>query len=205
MTFVYTWCGVHLKHALSLRRHRRHSVRGLLLRCKISGTSTRKRPTGRFLDPINDHYETPLWAWTELFHAVPSLRRRILWDPFFCKGTTSAHWESLRVPRFVHSKGDFFHQIKTTNYDVVVTNPPFSTKQLVLDVLMSCGKPFVVLMRTNVLFTKWFRMLVPVFKLVLPSRQVDFKGLGDQKLSFDCVFVCVRCGPKDGLYNCKRT
>ena len=90
-------------------------------------------------------------------------------------------------------------------YDVIVTNPPFSTKQLVLDVLVSCGKPFVVLLRTSVLFTKWFRTLVPVFKLVLPSKQVDFTGVRGQKLSFDCVFVCVLCGPNEGLYSCKRT
>lgn len=200
-----TWCGKHLKNSASLKRHRRLSMKGGLLRCKITGMGTRKRPTGRFLDPEKDHYETPRWAWEELLHAVRFLRRRRLWDPFFCSGATKIHWTHLRVPRFVCSKGDFFHQINRMEYDVVVTNPPFSTKQLVLDVLVSSGKPFVVLMRTCVLFTKWFRLLVPVFKLVLPSRQVDFTGVHGQKLTFDCVFVCVRCGPKDGLYSCMRT
>ena len=204
MTCVCTWCGVHLKDAISLKRHRRLSMQGRLLRCKINASSTRKRPTGRFLNPAKDHYETPLWAWTELLHAVPTLRRKKLWDPFYCKGSTGLHWSSLQVPRFVHSKGDFFRQIKKLSYDVVVTNPPFSTKQLVLDVLMASGKPFVVLLRTSVLFTQWFRTLVPMFKIVLPSKQVDFTGLDGQKLSFDCVFVCVRCGPKDGLHIAQR-
>ena len=202
---VCSWCGARLKNIRSLQRHRALSTRGHLLRCKISGTSGRKRPTGRFLDPHKDHYETPLWAWEELLSAIPSLRRQRLWDPFFCKGATAGHWKALRVPRFVHSKGDFFRQVRTTTHDVVVTNPPFSTKQLVLDVLVAGGKPFVVLVRTSVLFTKWFRMLVPKFGLILPSRQVDFLGVRGQKLSFDSVFVCVRCGPTGGLHACKRT
>ena len=74
---------------------------------------------------------------------------------------------------------------------MVVTNPPFSLKQLVVDALVASGNPFVVLLRAGVLFTKWFRQLVPVFKLVLPSRRIDFTGVRNQKLSFDCVFVCV--------------
>ena len=166
--------------------------------------SKRKRPTGRFLDPTKDHYETPLWAWAELFDALPLLRRKLQWDPFYCKGSTQLHWKLLGVPRFVHSKGDFFRQVTKTTYDLVVTNPTFSTKQLVLDVLVGSGKPFVVLLRTSVLFTKWFRQLVPVFTLVLPSKQVDFTGNNLQRLSFDCVFVCVGCTPKSMVYACPR-
>jgi len=201
---VCTWCGVHLKNIASLRRHRRLSMQGALARCKITGSGSRRRPTGRFLDPLHDHYETPMGAWKELLEAIPSLRRRKLWDPFYCKGATGAHWTSLRVPHFVCSKGDFFRQIRKQDFDIVVTNPPFTTKQVVLDVLVSCGKPFIVLLRTSVLFSKWFRLLVPVFKLVVPSRQVDFVGARGQKLSFGCVFVCVRCGPRGGLHACKR-
>jgi len=175
-----------------------------LARCKITGSGTRRRPTGRFLDPLHDHYETPMGAWKELLKAIPSLRRRKLWDPFYCKGATGAHWTSLRVPHFVCLKGDFFGQIREHDFDIVVTNPPFTTKQVVLDVLVSCGKPFIVLLRTSVLFSKWFRLLVPVFELVVSSRQVDFVGARGQKLSFGCVFVCVRCGPRGGLHACKR-
>jgi hypothetical protein len=200
-----TWCGVHLKNKVSLARHHRKSIQGLLLRCKMIPGSTRKRPTGRFLDPRNDHFETPLWAWKELFVALPLLKRKCLWDPFFCKGATSAYWKELGVPDYVHSKGDFFTQLAKTSFDVVVTNPPFSTKQLILDVLVGCGKPFVVLLRTSVLFTKWFRTLVPVFSLVLPSKQVDFTGRRGQRLSFDCVFVCVGFKVKSALFACPRT
>jgi hypothetical protein len=132
-----------------------------------------------------------MWAWGELFSSLPELRRKVVWDPFYFNGATSSHWKSLGVTKFVHSKGDFFRQIKKKAFDVVVTNPPFSIKQLILGVLVATGKPFVVLLRTSVLFTLWFRTLIPFFKIVLPSKQVDFRGKENQKLSFDCVFVCV--------------
>jgi len=70
----------------------------------------------RVLDPLHDFYETPMWAWMELQDAVPSLRRRKLWDPFYCKGATGAHWTSVRVPHFVCSRGDFFRQIKNQDF-----------------------------------------------------------------------------------------
>ena len=202
--FVCSWCGARIKNLASLKRHQRLSKQGSLLRCKMFPGVHRKRPTGRFLDPAKDHYETPLWAWAELFTAMPQLRSKRLWDPFFCKGSTAAHWKHLRVPHFVHSKGDFFRQLNKTAYDMVVTNPPFFAKQLVLDVLVASGKPFVVLLRTSVLFSKWFRTLIPLFGLVLPSRQVDFTGNKLQRLSFDCVFVCVGCTPKTFVRACPR-
>jgi hypothetical protein len=164
---------------------------GVLLRCKIREGTARKRPTGRHLKAVNDNYETPAWAWQELFVAMPTLRKKFVWDPFYCNGATKTHWKNIGVTRFVHSRGDFFRQVKKLAFDVVVTNPPFSIKQLILDVLVSSGRPFVVLLRTSVLFTLWFRRLIPVFKLVLPSKQVDFCGMQKQKLTFDCVFVCV--------------
>ena len=97
---------------------------------------------------------------------------------------------------------DFFKSVRKVRYDVIVTNPPYSTKQLIVATLVSVGKPFVLLMRTSVLFSLWFRRMVPNFKLVLPSRQVDFTGLNGQKLSFDAVFICVGCTAGRSLMVC---
>jgi tRNA1(Val) A37 N6-methylase TrmN6 len=136
---------------------------------------------------------------------MPVLRKKRLWDPFYCKGATSANWRSLKVRNYTHQTGDFFKEIRNnTKYDIIVTNPPFSKKQVILDSLVNSKKPFIVLLRTSVLFTKWFRQLVPIFSLVLPSRQVDFIGPRNKILSFDCAFVCVGCGPKKSLHVCPR-
>ena len=136
---------------------------------------------------------------------MPALLNKRLWDPFYCKGATSAHWAGLNVRRYTHKTGDFFKEIQgKTTYDIIVTNPPFSKKQVIMDSLVNSNKPFIVLLRTSVLFTKWFRQLVPTFALVLPSRQVDFTGARKQILSFDCAFVCVGCGPAKSLHACPR-
>ena len=87
--------------------------------------------------------------------------------------------------------------------DVVVSNPPFSKKRLVVLTLLRRKKPFVLLLRVSVLFTQWFRRLLPKVKLVFPSRRVDFDGGADgKKLAFDCVFVCHDCGPRSSLFMC---
>jgi hypothetical protein len=162
-----------MKHQTSLRRHQRLSTQGKLARCKPPGTAVTRVPKSRFYDPANDNYETPLWAWREFFVAVPSLRKNLLWDPFYCSGATTHNWKTIGVARFIHKPVDFFTTLPKIKYDVVVTNPPYSTKQLVVAALVGTGKPFVVLLRMNVLFARWFRQLVPVFKLVLPSKAVN--------------------------------
>jgi hypothetical protein len=194
------WCGVSFKSEMGAIMHRNKSAAGKLVRCHRQDRDSSS--LSYHVRTSSDNYETPLWAWEELFAAMPALRRKLLWDPFYCKGGTSGHWDRLRISRFVHGRGDFFRQVKRVRYDVVVTNPPFSSKKIILATLVDTGKPFVVLLRTSVLFTKWFRKLVPTFKLVLPSAQVDFKGTRGQALSFGCVFVCVGCGPRTSLYAC---
>lgn len=135
---------------------------------------------------------------------MPALLEMRLWDPFYFKGGTTKVWRRLGVKNFAHSRKDFFAALHLKKFDAVVSNPPFSKKQLIVSALVGTGKPFVLLLRTSVLFSLWFRRMVPIFKLVLPSRQVDFIGGSGKKLSFGCVFVCVGCGPRRGLHACRR-
>ena len=158
---------------------------GELSKCNLLVVS--KKPTGRHADANNDNYSTPEWAWRELFQAVPLLKKRRLWDPFYNDGLTAKCWKQLGIRDFVHSRGDFFKRATIPRHDVVVTNPPFSKKQLVVLSLLRRGKPFILLLRTSVLFTKWFRRLLPTVKLVFPSRQVNFDAANGKKLTFDCA------------------
>jgi hypothetical protein len=188
-----------------MEQHVDRASSGKLTKCNGVVEINFKPPTGRFADENKDHYTTPAWAWGELFTAMPILLKRQLWDPFYCAGGTADAWTNLGVKEFKHGKGDFFKQIRRVKYDVIVTNPPFIKKQLVVATLVNTGKPFILLVRTNVLFTLWFRRMVPIFKLVLPSRQVNYTGMDGQLITFDSVFVCVRCGPKRSLHLCPRS
>jgi hypothetical protein len=204
---VCTACGTTFVSNRYRDHHLAKAKVGGLSRCTgVAPTSWNVRPpTGRFADAAADDYITPLWVWAELFAAIPGLRAKKLWDPFYCSGETITAWKSLGVRSFYHGKVDFFKCVRKVTYDVIVTNPPFSKKQLVLATLLSVGKPFILLLRTNVLFTLWFRRMLPSFNLVLPSRQVDFTGMAGQKLSFDAVFICVGCTGKRSLQICPRT
>ena len=193
-------CGVSFKSQRNLRVHKQRASMGELSKCNMLVAS--KMPVGRHADASNDNYSTPKWAWRELFQAVPLLKKRRLWDPFYNDGLTATCWKQLGVREFVHGRGDFFKRATTPQHDVVVTNPPFSKKQLVVLSLLRRGKPFILLLRTSVLFTQWFRRLLPTVKLVFPSRQVDFDAVNGKKLTFDCVFVCHGCGPRSSLFMC---
>lgn len=200
-------CGTEFKSTRNLRQHLQKAKAGGIRKCSgVAPTSwVVKAPTGRFAVESSDNYVTPLWAWAELFSAIPGLRSKKLWDPFYCCGETTTSWSTLGITKFYHGKVDFFKNVRKVTYDVIVTNPPFSKKQLVLATLLSVGKPFILLLRTSVLFALWFRRMLPTFNMVLPSRHVDYTGMAGQKLVFDSVFICVGCSGKRSLHICPRS
>ena len=89
-------CGVSFKSPRNLRVHKHRASMGELSKCNMLVVS--KKPTGRRADANNDNYSTPEWAWRELFQAVPLLKKRRLWDPFYNDGLTTnsgSSWVSV--------------------------------------------------------------------------------------------------------------
>eukprot|EP00750_Incisomonas_marina_P019330 INCI3290.4.p1 GENE.INCI3290.4~~INCI3290.4.p1 ORF type:complete len:324 (-),score=44.26 INCI3290.4:226-1197(-) len=53
----------------------------------------------------------------------------VVYDPYYCKGSVSAHWKKLGFKNFVNRDADFYAQARskeTPRHDVLVTNPPYS-------------------------------------------------------------------------------
>jgi hypothetical protein len=152
-----------------------------------------KKHANRARKPTDDR-ATPYEAWRDLFKAYPSLKRRILYDPFYYDGATGRHWKRLGVSNFVHKDKDFYtHKAK---YDVICTNPPFSSIQQVLKAVMATGKPWVMLLNVQTVFTQYFRNTVgPNFKLIIPPGRV----YNDRRFRLACVWVCVGCGTRKTL------
>eukprot|EP01135_Chromosphaera_perkinsii_P001451 Nk52_evm1s172 gene=Nk52_evmTU1s172 len=132
---------------------------------------------------VTDHAETPLQAYRDiapLLHrlgkrlysgkksqgtegggggAPPSARLRI-YDPYYCEGQTVRHLELLGFPCVYNRNEDFYEAIRMgtcPEYDVLVTNPPFSGDNIerLMRFCAEQGKPFLILMPQYV-SRKWF-------------------------------------------------
>ena len=98
---------------------------------------------------------------------------KIIWCPFDCEW--SAFYQRLKelgykVVRSSLQEGQDFFEYEPDGWDIIVSNPPFSLKDKVMEILYSFNKPFAILLPLNSLQGK--------------TRYKYFKQ-GIQILSFD--------------------
>ncbi|CAM9722968.1 unnamed protein product [Ectocarpus sp. 4 AP-2014] len=84
-----------------------------------------------------DHCETSERAYSDIAPLLSALAAElgkppqdlVIYDPYYCQGSTVGRLASLGFPRVHNRKEDFYEVVKNGNipeHDVVVTNPPFS-------------------------------------------------------------------------------
>ena len=118
---------------------------------------------------------TPFYAVDPIIKYLP--KGKIIWCPFDEKWSAFyVHLRELgyRVIRSSLSDGQDFFKYEPERWDLIVSNPPFSIKDKVLERLYSLQKPFAVLLPLNSLQGK--------------TRYKYFAG-GIQLLSFD-IRIC---------------
>ncbi len=77
---------------------------------------------------------------------------KVIWTPFDCEW--SAFYQRLKeegykVVRSSLQEGQDFFEYKPEQWDIIVSNPPFSLKDKVLEQLYSFNKPFAILLPLN--------------------------------------------------------
>ena len=77
---------------------------------------------------------------------------KIIWTPFDCEW--SAFYQRLKengfkVVRSSLQEGQDFFDFEPDEWDIIVSNPPFSLKDKVLERLYSFNKPFAILLPLN--------------------------------------------------------
>jgi hypothetical protein len=108
-------------------------------------------------DP-RDHAETPLAAYEHLepllFKLCGALGKSkaslVIYDPFYCAGSMAQHLHSLGFLTVINRNEDCYAawaEGRTPEYDVLVTNPPFSGDHIpkTLAFAASSGKPWAIL------------------------------------------------------------
>lgn len=90
---------------------------------------------------------------------------------------------------------DFFDIDNLTNYDAIVSNPPFSKRNAVFERLFESDVPFIMICNSNGLFDAKSRYELfkrNDFELLIPKGRMKFfnnEGIGNSP-NFQSIYVC---------------
>ena len=107
----------------------------------------------------SDHCETPLVAYEHICRILDAIAKQLgksraslrIYDPYYCEGGMREKLDSLGFKSVTNEKRDFYADFNNSllpEYDVLVTNPPYSGDHVpkLLTMASSSGKPFFLLM-----------------------------------------------------------
>ena len=96
---------------------------------------------------------------------------------------------------------DFFDIKNFSDYDAVVSNPPFSKRQKILETLFNADVPFAMIMNFNGLFdskARWQLFKDNQFELLVPCGRMHFfndECVGNSP-NFQSIYVCNKILPQ---------
>jgi hypothetical protein len=147
------------------------------------------RSNGMKLKKIDD-YMTPLSAWQNIEKYLP--KDKIIWEAFKGDSSSAEHLRSLGC-NVICDDVDFF--TANLNYDIIVTNPPFSKKIQILKKLEQIDKPFILIMPVSIITKQYYhKYFADKCGVIIPSKRIQFLKNGNQltRCCFDCVYVCYK-------------
>ena len=162
----------------------------------------------------NDEYKTPKYAIYPLVNFLP--KYKTIWCPFdtpesnFVKilsDQTDKHQQPLFKVLFSHIKyGQDFFKYEPPEWDIIVSNPPFTKKRLFFERSLSFQKPFALLM-TN----QWLQDSAPKklfrdrdLQLLMFEKRVHYEqnGVTRKDTPFSSSYFCWNLLPKQIIMSC---
>ena len=149
----------------------------------------------------SDNYSTDATAWEMIKVFIP--KDAVIWSPFYSDGNMKQYFADMGFD-IIHQDEDFFSY--TPDYEIIIDNPPFSTIKDVCVKLKELDKPFIIIARSNLLLTKWFRRIFKEhLQVIIPDKSPTFTHLTKPKKGyvppFGTFFFCYRMNlPKDLIF-----
>lgn len=160
---------------------------------------TFKRPFESFVK--SDEYYTPAYALAPLLPYLP--KRKVIWECAWGQGHLARHLEAAVFQVVGRADMDFLAG-EPSGWDVIVTNPPFSIKDLFLERAYKLGKPFAMLMPLETLAGERRNRLYHEFglELLVPSRRIDFilNGVQTESATFPTAWFCWQLLPSKLIF-----
>ena len=148
----------------------------------------------------HDDYMTPKYAWENILPFIP--KDKVIWEAFYGDGKSGTHLTELGL-NVIHKPIDFFNDETLPEYDILISNPPFSQSKNILDRLHTLDKPFIIIMPSQKINTSYFRAWRDKnLQIIIPRKRIHFTKLIDGKVPdgwknaccFDCFYYCYKIG-----------
>ena len=145
--------------------------------------------------------------WEAISQYIP--KDKVVWEPF-------SNNDEFEGPQYLKSickevitgTGNFF-ECDIPKCDCIVSNPPFSIKKEILQRLKELDKPFILILPTLSLQTKYMKKIFggDELQVIMPTAKMFFYKFNEDgtkhkidKLSYYCSYVCYKMNlPKDYL------
>tara|TARA_R100000388_G_C7205820_1_gene140954 strand:- start:162 stop:716 length:555 start_codon:yes stop_codon:yes gene_type:complete len=152
-----------------------------------------------------NEYYTPKKIWEKIIHLLP--KDKIIYEPF----NNSKYPESLKNHQTLKDLGlnmrplkiyneetgenDFFDD-DGTEWDLCISNPPFSVKQDIIKRLVKLDKPFVLIVPTNTISCQYVSDIGKDIQLILLKKRINFANYlikdGKSRCCFPTLFLCYK-------------
>ena len=157
----------------------------------------------------NDENYTPSYAIEPLLEFIP--KDKVIWCPFDKEESEFVQVfkrEDLRVIySHIDNGQDFFEWQPKEEWDIIISNPPFSNKKKFFERTISFGKSFALLMTIvwlndkapkEIFFEKGKQLQLLMFDKRIRFRN-PYKRRND-KITFSSAYYCWNFLPKDLMY-----
>lgn len=122
-----------------------------------------------------------------------------IYDPFYCQGTVVKEWEKLGY-KCINEKKDAFNR-EHPQFDIMISNIPFSLKKQVFELAFKLDKPFILLMPIESIAVKWLNQYWDKLQFLIPNGRLQFLKNGKPTKScwFNTMWVCYNINLKEKI------
>jgi len=156
----------------------------------------------------HDDYMTPKYAWENITQYIP--KDKIIYEAFYGDGKSGEYLRELGCKEVIHEMIDFFDDTTLPEYDILISNSPFSKSKEIMNRLFKLDKPFILILPSSKINTSYMRIFKNSnLQIIIPRKRIHFeKKINGETpdgwrnaCNFDCFYYCYKINlPNDIIW-----